>query len=306
MDVSTEAGEVRDVLDSGSPPKDRMAAIMRRWEQRAKSTGSHPPQPPPETAEIIRLPIWPDTLRGVPNGVLRSALFGVIRRGSRRQISRELISSVDGYEIRYTGSRLDQSDLDVWETLLHLARLQALGNRIETTERALLKSLDRAYGKSGREWLKKVIARLTATAVEFKRSSQTYGGSLVDEFYRDETLGCYVLVLNPQIQKLFAKDDWSQIEWEQRQALRGQPLAQWLHGFYSSHADPYPLKVETLHRLAGSETKLLKNFRHELRQALVLLDAVTKWRSSIDANDLVSVRKIPTKSQKRHLKKNKK
>jgi hypothetical protein len=134
-------------------------------------------------------------------------------------------------------------------------------------------------------------------------SSQTYGGSLVDEFYRDEILGCYVLILNPQIQKLFAKDDWSQIEWEQRQALRGQPLAQWLHGYYSSHAEPYQLKVETLHRLAGSETKLLKNFRHELRQALILLDAVTNWRSSIDANDLVSVRKIPTKSQKRHLKK---
>ena len=301
--IETTEGTWNHASGSRIPARNTLGTILRRWEERGKAEHC---QHPSEIVEIIRLPVWPDTLRGVPNGVLRSALFGAIRRGPRRQISRELISSVDGYEIRYTGSRLDQSDLDVWETLLHLARLQALGNRIETTERALLKSLDRTYGKSGREWLKKVIARLTATAVEFRHSKQTYGGSLVDEFYRDETLGCYVLVLNPQIQKLFAKDDWSQIEWEQRQALRGQPLAQWLHGFYSSHADPYPLKVETLHRLAGSETKLLKNFRHELRQALVLLDAVTKWRSSIDANDLVSVRKIPTKSQKRHLKKNKK
>ncbi|MBK1655866.1 plasmid replication initiator TrfA [Allochromatium vinosum] len=301
--IETTEGTRNHAPGSRVSTKNTLGTILRRWEERGRSEHC---QPPSEIAEIIRLPVWPDTLRGVPNGVLRSALFGAIRRGPRCQITRELISSVDGYEIRYTGARLDQSDLDVWETLLHLARLQALGNRIETTERALLKSLDRTYGKSGREWLKKVIARLTATAVEFRHSKQTYGGSLVDEFYRDETLGCYVLVLNPQIQKLFAKDDWSQIEWEQRQALRGQPLAQWLHGFYSSHADPYPLKVETLHRLAGSETKLLKNFRHELRQALVLLDAVTKWRSSIDANDLVSVRKIPTKSQKRHLKKNKK
>ena len=300
--IETTEGTRNHAPGSRVSTKNTLGTILRRWEERGRSEHC---QPPSEIAEIIRLPVWPDTLRGVPNGVLRSALFGAIRRGPRCQITRELISSVDGYEIRYTGARLDQSDLDVWETLLHLARLQALGNRIETTERALLKSLDRTYGKSGREWLKKVIARLTATAVEFRHSKQTYGGSLVDEFYRDETLGCYVLVLNPQIQKLFAKDDWSQIEWEQRQALRGQPLAQWLHGYYSSHAEPYAVKVETLHKLAGSDTKQLKHFRAELREALQKLDDVTGWRSTIDSGDRLNVRKIPTKSQQKHLKKKK-
>ena len=29
-------------------------------------------------------------------------------------------------------------------------------------------------------------------------------------------------------------------------------LAQWLHGFYASHAKPFPIKIETLHRLCGS------------------------------------------------------
>jgi len=28
-------------------------------------------------------------------------------------------------------------------------------------------------------------------------------------------------------------------------------LAQWLHGFYASHAKPFPIKIETLHRLSA-------------------------------------------------------
>lgn len=37
-----------------------------------------------------------------------------------------------------------------------------------------------------------------------------------------------------------------------RHALDGHQLAQWLHGFYASHAKPFPIKIETLHRLCGS------------------------------------------------------
>ena len=47
-----------------------------------------PSQPPP--AKVVMLPIWPDAVRAVPNGMLRSALFGAIRRGSRRYMEREL------------------------------------------------------------------------------------------------------------------------------------------------------------------------------------------------------------------------
>ena len=53
-------------------------------------------------------------------------------------------------------------------------------------------------------------------------------------------------------------------------ALRGQQLAQWLHSFYSTHADPHPIKVETIRRLCGSENKDLFGFRRDLREALAL------------------------------------
>ncbi len=36
--------------------------------------------------EQVHLPLWPDDQRAVPNGILRSALFGAIRPGKRRYI----------------------------------------------------------------------------------------------------------------------------------------------------------------------------------------------------------------------------
>lgn len=31
----------------------------------------------------VYLPVWPSAVRGIPNGVLRSALFGVVKKGVR-------------------------------------------------------------------------------------------------------------------------------------------------------------------------------------------------------------------------------
>ncbi|MBL8252349.1 MAG: hypothetical protein JNJ76_01950 [Candidatus Competibacter sp.] len=108
----------------------------RRREQAAQeslplSPEGLPSQPPP--AKVVVLPIWPDAVRAVPNGMLRSALFGAIRRGSRRYMERERIAALEGIEIFYTGQRLDQGDLDVWEMILHIARLQGRGNECRVT-----------------------------------------------------------------------------------------------------------------------------------------------------------------------------
>ena len=67
------------------------------------------------------------------------ALFGAIAKGKRRYIDGEKLAALDGIEIRYTGQRLDQGDLDVWESVLHVVRTQALGGQCRTTSYALLK-----------------------------------------------------------------------------------------------------------------------------------------------------------------------
>jgi hypothetical protein len=70
-----------------------------------------------------QLPLWPEPARGVPNDILRSALFAAIQGKGREYFKHKLLASYDGVQIRYTGEQLDQSDLDVWEQAIHLARL---------------------------------------------------------------------------------------------------------------------------------------------------------------------------------------
>jgi len=257
-----------------------------------------------------QLPWWPEPVRAVPNGFLRSALFGVIRRGRRRFVKGEQIAAVDGIEIRYTGERLDQDDLNVWESVLHIARLQELGTQCRFTAYSLLKLIDKKDTGSNRETLHKQLMRLKATAIEFRHGRYSYAGSLIDEVYRDKKTQQYVLILNPKLCALFGADNFTQIEWAVRRDLDGQQLAQWLHGFYASHAQPFPVKIETLHRLCGSESGEMWKFAQTLRHALHAVAETSAahgqvFRYEIQGN-VVHVEKSPSLPQRRHLAKSSK
>ena len=256
----------------------------------------------PAPAKVIQLPLWPEPKRGAPNAVLRSALFAAVQGKGRIAMHRqELIATQDGVTIRYTGDQLDQADLDVWEAVLHIARLQGLGTELHFTAHAFLKALGRQTGKSGHDWLSSAFARLGATWVEISDGRRTYLGSLIEGGARDEDTGRYVLEINPKLARFFGPTRWTQIDWEQRQALRRKPLALWLHGFYASHAKPYPLTVEYLHKLSGSQTKQLRKFKQNLAQALRDLQAAGAIRGFEIRDDRVHVQAVPSKSQQKHL-----
>ncbi|UZG44475.1 hypothetical protein [Caldimonas thermodepolymerans] len=105
----------------------------------------------------------------MPNGFLRSALFGAIAKGRRRYINGEDLAAVDGVTIRYKGERLDQGDLDVWESVLHAVRLQELGSRCRVTSYALLKLMGKTDTGKNRATLQTRIERLVANAVTVKQ-----------------------------------------------------------------------------------------------------------------------------------------
>ena len=160
----------------------------------------------------------------------------------------------------------------------------------------------RSHGKSGREWLKDSLRRLTASAVEirlevqshFGREAFSYTGSLLDEFYYTEEDQTYFLKFNAKLATLFDAG-WTQLQWQQRLALRTD-LAKWLHGFYASHRLPYPMKVSTLQQLCGSDCGRLSDFRSKLRLALdelVKAEILASW--NIDQEDKVHVQKTDLK-----------
>jgi hypothetical protein len=258
-----------------------------------------------QACKVVRLPLWPESVRAVPNGFLRSALFGAIRKGRRRFVNGEQLAAVDGIDIRYTGERLDQGDLDVYESVLHAVRQQDLGSKCRVTSYALLKLMGRADTGGNRSVLQKRITRLVANAVTVKQGRYTYIGGLIDEAYKDEETQEWVIVINPKLAALYGDDQFTQVEWAVRQALDGHQLAQWLHGFYASHAEPFPMRIETLHRLCGSESGLLSDFAKKLRKAL---DAVTGACAAYGESfsyeirgDLVHLKKTPSRSQRQHI-----
>lgn len=226
------------------------------------------PQPAANDNAPAMLPLWPEAARAVPNGVLRTALFGAIAKGKRRFLDDEELAAVDGVSVRYTGQRLDQGDLDVWESILHLVRTQPLGNECRVTSYALLRLMGKTDTGKNRAVLEKRITRLRASAVVLKTARYTYIGGLVDLGKKDEKTKEWRIKINPDLAALFGSDQYTQLNWTIRKALEGKPLAQWLHGFYSSHAKPFPIRADTLLKLAGSEDTATGSSRQTLRKAL--------------------------------------
>jgi hypothetical protein len=276
----------------------RLASLEKAWQQRQERKPKEQAEKP-KTAEIVQLPLWPEPARGVPNSALRGALFAAIQGKDRRYMKRELLAVQQGVEIRFTGMQLDQSDLDVWEQALHLARQHPLGTRCEFTAHGFLKALGRSTGKPMHEWLKDAFARLGGCLVEITHNRVTYGGSLL-EFYRDEDTGRYRLEINPKIKALY-NAGFTQIDWRQRQQLGRKPLAQWLHGFYSTHAKPHPMKVETIMELSGSQNQNRRSYITKLKKAYEDLQAVGAIHNFEIKDGLVSVDNVPSASQRKHL-----
>lgn len=277
----------------------RLPALQEKARQRAAQEQASAP------ANVVQLPLWPEPVRAVPNGFLRSALFGAIRKGRRRFVKGEHLAALDGIEIHYTGERLDQGDLDVYESVLHAARLQELGSQCRVTSYALLKLMGKTDTGKNRATLQTRIERLRANAIRMKQGRYSFIGGLVDEAYKDEETQEWVIVLNPKLRALYGADQFTQIEWAVRQALDGRQLAQWLHGFYASHAKPFPMRMETLLKLAGSENDSPRSAQQKLRQAL---DAVAEASAAHGEGfsyeirgDLVYVEKRPSVTQRRHL-----
>ena len=250
----------------------------------------------------LKLELWPEEVRGVPNAILRGALFGV---GQERTVhkKRTLVAAVEGYEIRFKGETFNQTDLDVLEGMLHLAMPHPLGKRVEFTVHSFLKALGRGTSGKHHEEFKEQVMRLVTGGIEITdtKARVTFMGTLVSKAFREEDSGRYVVIFDKDMLNLY-EAGYSHIDWSQRMALGKSTLAKWLHGFYATHAKPYPYKVETLHNLCGSADKSLRSFRQKLKKALdelVCVRAIDSW--IIDQNDLVTVQRTPSRSQQKHL-----
>jgi len=245
-----------------------------------------------QSTNVIQLPLWREPQRGTPNSFLRSALFAAIQGKDRKFLKAAVLASSNDISVKFTGEQFNQEDLSVWETLVHLARQHPLGTVCHFTAHGLLKNLRLHTGNDEHKRLHSTIIRLAGGVSEITHQGKTYFGTLIDSGVKDELTKHYVIKLNPDLMRLYGETQWTALHWDTRLGLRRKPLAQALHGYYSSHQRPHPVKLSTLRDYTGSRNPQPASFKRQVKQALEELvkiqflshyqikdDLVTVWRA---------------------------
>lgn len=249
-------------------------------------------------SQDVRLPSgFREILRAVPNGLVRSALFGLVQKGSDRTkfLQQVELASVKGVKIIYTGALLDQSDLELWLSCVHLAKESKLGNTVLFTGSEMLNLLGLSDSGQNRKAIDISLGRLQATSLKIQQGRYKYSGSLLQELLQDTATDAYAISVSPSIKSLFATDQYTLLDSSIRQNLTSQ-LARWLYSFYATHKEPYSYKVENIKKLCGSRTKELWKFRQQLKVAMQEVENEYKKQGSefswmLSETDLLKVEK---------------
>lgn len=213
--------------------------------------------------------------RAIPYDFVRSSLFNIANHKTPREFLKEhYLCTFGNTKILYSGEELRQDDEDVWMQIIHIAAKNKT-LEVEISPYSFLKQLGWPPKVQYKEKLIKSLSRLVATNLSITNSNLTEGVSLslIRKFFwkdgEDKAMKSWRIVVESELVKLFENYTFVKLFWDHRQKLK--PLAKWLHAYYSSHVEPYPVKVQTFHKTTGSKTKLLKHFKENLRKALIEL-----------------------------------
>ena len=225
--------------------------------------------------EPKQLPIWAEDFRSAPNEVIRSSLFSARIRGEREYLTDAVVFVLGDGEITYRGEELRTFDEDVWLQVMHLARLQPLGECVQFTPYSMIKALGWVKGKTRPsklhyERLKECLSRLKATAltVKSKRMGVGVSVSLIRKFEFNDENDNWKVWIEREMKTLYGDTYYTQLEWEQRAQL--SPVAKRLHSYFASHQAPYPVKIENLYQLCNLRLAI-KHFRVKLKGYLTEL-----------------------------------
>jgi hypothetical protein len=247
-----------------------------------------------EEARVVQLPLWREDRRGTPNDFLRSALFPAIQGKDRKHLTKALLYGQKNLTIKFTGIQLNQEDLDVYQAILHCSRQVPLGIEACFTGYGLLKILGLSTGGAMHERLENSIHRLANCSLTIETDKYIYGSNrLIDEYSKRKEDGQYLIKLDRRLMQLFAPDGWTAINFDQRSQLRSKQLAQFLHGYYSSHEHPHPVKLLTMQELSGSANKQKASFKRQIKAALDELVKISFLESYAIDGELIEVKRVP-------------
>ena len=206
--------------------------------------------------------------RAIPNCFLRGALFGMVRKGRRALVENQPIFTMSQYEVAFSGSEMDQNDLELWDTLIYLAKQRNIENELRITLYDLCQQMRLTDSMANREAVTTRAKRLVFGKVSIKTNTKEFYGGLINNVYID-TVGDGKLVIeyNKKLAPLFTDNDYTLISADIRHLLGENQLARWLYNFYESHNQPIPFAIDFIHKLCRSYSEL-KGFKQKLKIAL--------------------------------------
>jgi hypothetical protein len=243
--------------------------------------------------------------RAIPNCFLRGALFGMVRKGRRTLVKDEPIFTMSQYEVSFSGEHLDQNDLELWDTLIYLAKTRNIKNELRITLYDLCKQIRISPTKTAYDAIVARTRRLKFGMVVIKTGAKEFGGSMINNYYIDsDGDGKLVIEYNKKLTPLFSDNDYTLISADIRHLLGDNQLARWLYNFYESHRDPLPFAINFIQKLCRSQTEP-KDFKRKLKNSLELVkkahlsvNGKSKWDYDISKNNYLMIyHKGKTKKQ---------
>lgn len=210
---------------------------------------------------------WPPVSFGIPNAVLRSALFGIQRERGGIGLIDDMILVYSGNIIRYTGPCLNQDDSLVWQIIIRAARqsMTPMGGLVQLSTNEILNALERTDGGANFTWLKSCMERLTKAYISIETESEETRSHLLIGYKVDKKTKKISVGISSLLYPLFASD-LTDVDVLRKTKLKSQ-LTRWLHDFYSSHSEPYNYSVEKIKELSRS-TKQTSKFKKMIEESI--------------------------------------
>ncbi|MGP5477594.1 plasmid replication initiator TrfA [Pseudomonas helleri] len=222
---------------------------------------------------LFQVAPWDDDLRAIPNDLGRSAVFTTRNKATKRVACEDklIYHYNQEIEITYTGIELRADDDElVWQQILEYAKHSPLGQNVEFTLYQLCIDLGWHINKFYYNRALSCLKRLKATCFSIKspRHCTLKNLSLLGDFDIEKDGNKKAVCkahLDPFLVVLFANDHYSKVMWSKYRTI--SPTARRMFDYFVTHANPYPLKLETFCLICGSESTRIKKWTEQSKAA---------------------------------------
>lgn len=219
------------------------------------------------TVEGEEIKPWPNVQFGIPNRLLRSAIFGIQREKRENILDTFTFLYKNKIEVTCSGPILNQDDSIVWQAILHAMKNTnaSLGSVITIRKLDVLRHLGKTSAGKNYDWLIASLDRLSSTNFKCAEGKQRFNTNLISGYELNLDSPFFNVGISSFFEPLLS-EDLTDIDIIRKSKLTSQ-LSRWLHDFYSSHNNPIPYSVEKLQSLCRSNKNPAK-FKMALKKSI--------------------------------------